>query len=1576
MKRRTRKCLQAALPALLLCSPAVASSARSVSRLKGRNVAVQSEVSDDLTLQMAKKPGSDPFVVFGAPGKPVHDELVAAAGDVLDFLKNNDLLRANGEELSKISGDLDSKTSDLGRKEFAHLSPYSHCHAYGTHWNTVSWPTSNATQCSTAYGGVWETKTTAPLFQDASVSAKTATSFTVDVDISQSSTVYAVLVLATAPAPTSAQVKSGLDGSGAAAIQAKSQPVTVDPFTGAISFSGLDAGSKYLVYLIADNGSELTPTPKLIVPGFDSGLIYSSVSSWKFPKVRTDSNGDFYVMYWNKDTTKIQFDKWNGSSWDHYTSFGAPDVAGRDYVSYGNEYGANFEFDSNNNINVIFRASITVMANTSDPFHGVFNGSTWSFAQIIEDPDYAQDIRMFIDDNDKIYVVYHVGYTLKYRTNVGGTWTGQDIVTAGQIIPPGTSSGTDEIHDSYVVADSSGTVTIFYKREFGQNYSEDNYFMATSTDGFAAQTLVLDGKSEQKSYYMGNVIIDANDKIHYVYSNWTDLTGHYRTNASGSWVTTPLSSANYSITDGLDIQIVGPTTYILSNTDSGYFFQAQESGGSWVDGNLFDLNGWFSDKFGLDTLSSRIMLVSENSTDDAWPISYHTGEISDYVMAGGTPNAAPSLGGTFVTNGVVDDTATITTLFSGVTVSDTDGDNVSVSITYSAANGTLTGTGLSGLAGNYTLTSAAPATVQANLQGLVFHPTANQVAPGNTVVTTFTLTPYDGTENGTADASTQVTATSINDAPLNTAVPVISGTSTVGNQLSATSGTWTDADGDIPTYSYQWYRADDSGGSNEAAIPSATAGNYTLTSSDAHKFLRVVVTADDGNGSADQTASSTRTAVANTPPVNSALPAISGSNTVGNQLSATSGTWTDADGDTPTYSYQWYRADDSGGSNEAAIPSATSFNYTLTSSDAHKFLRVVVTANDGNGSADQTASSTRTAVANTAPLNTAVPVVSGSNTVGNQLSATSGTWTDADGDTPTYSYQWYRADDSGGSNEAAIPSATALNYTLTSSDAHKFLRVVVTANDGNGSADQTAGSTRTAVANTAPVNSVLPAISGTNTVGNELSSSSGTWTDVDGDTPSYSYQWYRADDSGGSNEVAIPSATALNYTLTISDAHKFLRVVVTANDNNGSADQTATSAWTAVANTGPVNSVLPAISGSNTVGNQLSATSGTWTDADDDSALTYSYQWYRADDSGGSNEEAIPSATALNYTLTASDAHKFLRVVVTADDNNGSADQTVSSTRTAIANTAPVNSVLPAISGSNTVGNELSVTSGTWTDTDGDTPTYTYQWYRADDSGGSNEAAIPSATALNYTLTSSDAHKFLRVVVTADDGNGSADQTATSTRTAVANTAPVNNVLPAISGIALVYNTLSTAPGTWIDVDGDPLTYTYQWKADSIAIDGEVFSNFILTPVQGHATITCTVTADDGNGEVTSATTLAAVVDNSDPSFTGTPTITGDVKVGRILGLADSDTYDADGDTVTLSYQWHIDSLDIAGATSSTYKVTADQVDKNISCTLTAVDDNGGSASYTTDAIVVTRFPWLDILPGLVYPHKVSGARQ
>ena len=82
----------------------------------------------------------------------------------------------------------------------------------------------------------------------------------------------------------------------------------------------------------------------------------------------------------------------------------------------------------------------------------------------------------------------------------------------------------------------------------------------------------------------------------------------------------------------------------------------------------------------------------------------------------------------------------------------------------------------------------------------------------------------------------------------------------------------------------------------------------------------------------------------------------------------------------------------------------------------------------------------------------------------------------------------------------------------------------------------------------------------------------------------------------------------------------------------------------------PVNATLPEIEGTASVGQRLTATTGSWSD----SPSTFAFRWRRCN-SGGDACSEIPGADASSYLATAADAGSRLRVVVTAANAAGSA---------------------------------------------------------------------------------------------------------------------------------------------------------------------------------------------------------------------------------------------------------------------------------------------------------------------------------
>ena len=138
----------------------------------------------------------------------------------------------------------------------------------------------------------------------------------------------------------------------------------------------------------------------------------------------------------------------------------------------------------------------------------------------------------------------------------------------------------------------------------------------------------------------------------------------------------------------------------------------------------------------------------------------------------------------------------------------------------------------------------------------------------------------------------------------------------------------------------------------------------------------------------------------------------------------------------------------------------------------------------------------------------------------------------------------------------------------------------------------------------------------------------------------------------------------------------------------------------------------------------------------------------------------------------------------------------------------PSNTTTPAITGTPTVGQTLTGSDGTWTNS----PTsFAYQWLRCN-GGGNSCVSVANGTQKTYTLVGADVGHTMRVRVTATNADGSAsaqsDQTAV-VATATSSAAPKNTSAPTISGTPQVGQQLTANDGTWT---GNPTSFAYQWQ--------------------------------------------------------------------------------------------------------------------------------------------------------------------
>ena len=385
---------------------------------------------------------------------------------------------------------------------------------------------------------------------------------------------------------------------------------------------------------------------------------------------------------------------------------------------------------------------------------------------------------------------------------------------------------------------------------------------------------------------------------------------------------------------------------------------------------------------------------------------------------------------------------------------------------------------------------------------------------------------------GQASATSAAVGPVLANAPINSAVPTVTGSPQRTDTLTATAGAWTGAGN---TITYQWQRSAD--GTNWTNITSATAPVYNLALADEGDTVRVVVTATNISG-VSSTPSAPTSAIAPYPPANTVAPAISGVAERGVTLNATEGTWTGPDN---VYTYQWQR---DAGEGYVDIEGATAASYTLDIPDEGATVRVVVTAADPDASISQASAPTAT-VTDALPLNQSAPTVTGTAQRGATLTAAAGTWA---GIGNAYLYQWER---SSGGRWVYIVGATASTYTLAAADEGDPVRVLVSASNPDGTSSAPSAATA-AVAGAPPVATVVPTVSGSAQRGASLSASRGSWS---GAGNAYAYQWQRSLD--GTTWTAISGATGLSYTVAVADEGDYLRLSVTT--TNPDATVTAAS---------------------------------------------------------------------------------------------------------------------------------------------------------------------------------------------------------------------------------------------------------------------------------------------------------------------------------------------------------------------------------------------------------------------------------
>ena len=740
-----------------------------------------------------------------------------------------------------------------------------------------------------------------------------------------------------------------------------------------------------------------------------------------------------------------------------------------------------------------------------------------------------------------------------------------------------------------------------------------------------------------------------------------------------------------------------------------------------------------------------------------------------------------------------------------------------------------------------------------------------------------------------------------------TGLPVISGTPTQGQTLTAVTDGITDADGlGTGGFSYQWQAGD-----YRVSINGATGTTFKLTQAQVGQPIRVVVSYTDGGNNPESLTSAPTNAVTNTNDAPTGLPTITGTPTQGATLTAGTDDIRDADG-VGSFSYQWQ-------GNDNDIDSATSDTFILTQAQVGQTITVKVSYTDQQGTAESLTSAATNAVTNTNDA----PTITGTTTFTIAENASDGamvgTITGADvdaGTTLTYSITAGNTNDAftidSASGDITVHGDNKLDHETTPS-----YSLMVTVSDSSLEA------TATVTINVEDVNEA-PTITGTPpdmVAEDDACSFTPGGGDVDAnDTPVYSL-------SNHPNWLLVDTATgALSGTPTNADVGTHSDIVLTIT-SGGQTDTLTFSIEVTNTNDAPTITGTPPTTIAEDDAYTFTPEGG---DVDAGDTPVYSLSdnptWLMVNDATGE----------LSGTPTNADVGTHSDIVLTITSGGETAALTFSIEVTNT-NDAPTITGTPPDMVAEDSAYTFTPEGG---DVDGDTLTYSINTQPS-------WADFSTTTgALSGTPTNDDIGITEDIVISVSDGIAEAVSLPTFSIT-VTNT----NDAPTITGTPPASiaqdSAYSFTPGGG-DVDAnDTPSYTLSNNPDWLLVDTAT-GTLSGTPRNNDVGTTTSIVLTITSGGQTDTLTFSIEVTNTNDAPTGLPTISGTATQGATLTAVTSAISDADG-LGSFSYQWQADTVDVSGATDTSLELTQAEVGKTITVKVSYTD--GGSTTETLTSV-------------------------
>jgi hypothetical protein len=436
------------------------------------------------------------------------------------------------------------------------------------------------------------------------------------------------------------------------------------------------------------------------------------------------------------------------------------------------------------------------------------------------------------------------------------------------------------------------------------------------------------------------------------------------------------------------------------------------------------------------------------------------------------------------------------------------------------------------------------------------------------------------------------------------------------------------------------------------------------------------------------------------------------------------------------------------------------------------------------------------------------------------LLATASGFSDPDGDADQTTYEWFV----GGVSVATGSQLAPANFARGD-------LVEVLATPGDGQDQGTPAVASITIANAPPQVFSVQLNPGTGTEATIFTVTGGGFSDPDGDAEGYLYQWY---------VNTLPVATTATLDGASFDRSNLVSVEITAWDGEA-AGNTVSDGPVSILNSGPTLTTVELSPSAVFTDSVVTCTATDAADPDGD-PLTTSYTW-----TVNGLAIAAPDAPTLDGNSGPVPSQNWFargdEVTCSVEIADGTAAPvSVTSAPITVQNSPPVLAQADIIQQEAYTFTQLSCMASGFADADGDSPSYTWNWYI----GGSLAATSTTNNTLDPVLTSRGDTVWCEVV--ASDGTDPATPTQ-SASLSIANTPPSAPVLswsPGLPQAGVALTCVVAADAT--DPDGDSFTYHWRWFRDGV--EDNALDDLDTVPaaeVQTGERWTCRVWADDGN---------------------------------------------------------------------------------------------------------------------------------